>query len=264
VLTPLDAQLRPDAPKAAAYYARLLEDGCAALNVLGTTGEATSISLVQRMAFMEALAKAGLPLERIMVGTGAAALGDAITLTAHAYACGFAAALVLPPFYYKGVTRAGIVAFYERLADAVRPPNGSLLLYHFPALSGVPFDDELVAQLLAELPQPIGGLKDSANDLGFERSLRERFPQLAVYPSSEEHIAFARENRCAGIISGSVALWPRLGARAWNSGNAGDIARARNLRAQIASTELIASVRKRVAEQTGDPSWQRCLPPLRA
>src|SRR6201986_2885778 len=62
----------------------LLSNGCDGLNVLGTTGEATSFSLEQRRQLMTAYAECGLPLARCMVGTGAAAVGDAIALTRHA------------------------------------------------------------------------------------------------------------------------------------------------------------------------------------
>ena len=78
--------------------------------MLGTTGEATSFSLDERIAVMDAYKANGLPLDRLMVGTGAAAVSDAVALTRHAAELGFAGALVLPPFYYKGVPDDGLVA----------------------------------------------------------------------------------------------------------------------------------------------------------
>ncbi len=60
--------------------ATLLDQGCDGLNICGTTGEATSFTVAQRMAIMSAAASA-LPLSRLMVGTGAAALADAVALT---------------------------------------------------------------------------------------------------------------------------------------------------------------------------------------
>src|SRR5689334_174284 len=90
----------PDCARSVALAKHLLANGCDGLNVLGTTGEATSFSVAQRMAVMSAYQAAGLPMARLMVGTGAAALADAVALTRHAAALGFAGALVLPPFYY--------------------------------------------------------------------------------------------------------------------------------------------------------------------
>ena len=89
--------------------------------MLGTTGEATSFSLEQRKAVMSAYKAAGLPLDRLMVGTGAAATADAVALTRHAADLGFAGALILPPFYYKGVPDDGLAAYIDTIVR--RPPK---------------------------------------------------------------------------------------------------------------------------------------------
>src|SRR3954466_8103295 len=87
----------PDSARSTALARYLLDHGCDGLNVLGTTGEATSFSLAERQQVMNAYRAAGLPLDRLMVGTGAAALADAVALTRHAAELGFAGALLLPP-----------------------------------------------------------------------------------------------------------------------------------------------------------------------
>ncbi|HMD01609.1 MAG TPA: dihydrodipicolinate synthase family protein, partial [Candidatus Baltobacteraceae bacterium] len=143
-LTPLTAALEPDAGALVRHCARLLENGCDGINLLGTTGEATSLSTRQRLAAMEAVAAAELPLERFMVGTGASALDDAILLTAKAEQLAFGGTLVIPPFYYKGVSEDGVFRFYETLIERVRAPALRLYLYHFPQLSGVPITEGLV------------------------------------------------------------------------------------------------------------------------
>src|SRR6201995_4227614 len=99
VATPINEDGSPDTGRATKLARFLLSNGCDGLNVLGTTGEATSFSLEQRKKVMNDYAASGLPLDRMMVGTGAAATADAIALTQHAAALGFGGALVLPPFY---------------------------------------------------------------------------------------------------------------------------------------------------------------------
>src|SRR5215469_329228 len=84
IATAVDAKGEPDCGRSTALARFLLANGCDGLNVLGTTGEATSFSLEQRRRVMTAYAEAGVPLDRMMVGTGAAALADAIALTRHA------------------------------------------------------------------------------------------------------------------------------------------------------------------------------------
>src|SRR5947207_2437015 len=118
IATAVDDKGAPDCARSTALARYLLANGCDGLNVLGTTGEATSFSLDQRMSVMSAYRDAGLPLDRLMVGTGAAALADAITLTQHAAGLGFGGALLLPPFYYKGVPDDGLVAYIEAIVSA--------------------------------------------------------------------------------------------------------------------------------------------------
>ena len=108
VATPIDAGGAPDLKRATDLARHLLDNGCDGLNVLGSTGEATSFSVDERKAVMTAYKNNGLPLDRLMVGTGAASVSDAIALTRHAAELGFGGALVLPPFYYKGVTDDGL------------------------------------------------------------------------------------------------------------------------------------------------------------
>ena len=118
VATAVDETGAPDAARSTKLARFLLDTGCDGLNVLGTTGEATSFSLEQRKAVMSAYKAAGLPLDRLMVGTGAAATADAVALTRHAAELGFAGALILPPFYYKGVPDDGLAAYIDTIVKA--------------------------------------------------------------------------------------------------------------------------------------------------
>src|SRR5213083_1982085 len=137
IATAVDEQGAPDCARSTALARYLLDNGCDGLNVLGTTGEATSFSLEQRKRVMTAYRDAGLPLDRLMVGTGAAAIADAVALTRHASDLGFAGALVLPPFYYKGVPDDGLAAYVETIVRASTGKPIPIYLYHFPQQSGL-------------------------------------------------------------------------------------------------------------------------------
>ena len=119
VATAIDAAGDPDTARSTALGRFLLAHGCDGLNVLGTTGEATSFSLEQRLRLMTAYGDAGLPMHRLLVGTGAAALADAAALTRHAADLGFAGALLLPPFYYRDVPDEGLLRVVDAIAAAV-------------------------------------------------------------------------------------------------------------------------------------------------
>src|SRR5215510_12815119 len=133
IATPIDHDGAPDLKRAVKLARYLLDNGCDGLNVLGTTGEATSFSLAERKAVMDTYKANGLPLDRLMVGTGAAAVSDAVALTRHAAELGFAGALVLPPFYYKGVPDEGLHAYVAAIVAATSDHPIPLYLYYFPA-----------------------------------------------------------------------------------------------------------------------------------
>ena len=84
IATAVSEDGRPDQTRCLKLARFLLDNGCDGLNVLGTTGEATSFSVAERQGLMSAYRDAGLPMDRLMVGTGAAAVSDAVALTKHA------------------------------------------------------------------------------------------------------------------------------------------------------------------------------------
>src|SRR3954447_3890693 len=166
IATPIQENGAPDIDRATKLARFLLDNGCDGLNVLGTTGEATSFSAAERMGVMNAYKEKGLPLDRLMVGTGAAAVSDAVALTKHAAGLGFGGALVLPPFYYKGVPDDGLAAYVDALVRATRIP---IYLYNYPAMSGIQWNVELLERLLKTYSSRIVGLKDFSGDMAYAR-----------------------------------------------------------------------------------------------
>src|ERR1700691_3239444 len=213
----VDDKGEPDCARSTALAGYLLANGCDGLNVLGTTGEATSFSLEQRKRVMSAYAASGLPLDRMMVGTGAAAPADAVALTRHAAELGFAGALVLPPFYYKGVHDDGLVAYIEAILTATTARPIPLYLYHFPAQSGLHWHVALIRRLLDAFGERIVGLKDSSGDMDFARAAASVAARFKVFPSTEAALPEARFGPFAGCISATANLNADLCARAYRS-----------------------------------------------
>ena len=71
------------------------------------------------MELLEALVQGGVPPETLMPGTGCCALTDSVRLTAHAVKLGCGGALMLPPFYYKGVSRRGALPRFAEVIERV-------------------------------------------------------------------------------------------------------------------------------------------------
>jgi 4-hydroxy-tetrahydrodipicolinate synthase len=264
VATAVDGNGEPDSARSAGLARFLLANGCDGLNVLGTTGEATSFSLEQRKRVMSAYAASGLPIDRMMVGTGAAALADAITLTRHAAELGFGGALVLPPFYYKGVHDDGLVAYIEAIVTATAAQPIPLYLYHYPAQSGLHWHVALIRRLLGSFGERIVGLKDSSGDMDFARAAAGVDPKFKVFPSTEAALPQARFGPFAGCISATANLNPDLCARAYRSGDAAALAEAVTIRKLFDGKPLVPGVKALLAHIHGDPQWARVAPPLSA
>ncbi|HEY1562433.1 MAG TPA: dihydrodipicolinate synthase family protein [Caulobacteraceae bacterium] len=263
IATPFLETGEPDLERLVARAGRLLRGGCDGLNLLGTTGEATSQSVKQRIAVMQAVGASTLPVEQMIVGTGAASLSDAALLTQEAARIGFSAALVLPPFYYKPVSDAGVLRFIEAVAEATAAAPIPLFLYHFPALSGVPYTPPLVALLARHLGARIAGLKDSSGDVAYARDIAAKHPSIAVYPSNEATLLSARAGGpFAGCISATANLNAADCALAYNRGDEPALARAVRLRGMFDGLPLVPGVKAMIAHLEGDSAHARTLPPL--
>jgi 4-hydroxy-tetrahydrodipicolinate synthase len=259
--TPITAPGEPDLPRFLALCRWLLANGCDGLNICGTTGEATSFTTAQRMAIMGAAA-AELPPARLMAGTGAASVGDAVPLTRHAAELGLAAALLLPPFYYKGVDEDGILAYFERIVEATAAKPVPLYLYNFPALSGVEYTPSLVRRLLEKFPERIRGLKDSSGNLAYAAEIAALSPELRVFPSNEAILLRARAGEFAGCISASANVNAPSCGRAYRDGDEAALERATRIRALLSRKPLIPSVKVGLALRFDDPAFEPVLPPL--
>lgn len=259
--TPITPNLEPDLSRFVPLCRRLLDSGCDGLNICGTTGEATSLTVAQRMLMMGAAARE-LPLERLMVGTGAAASGDAVALTLRAAELGFAAALIIPPFYYKQVSEDGIVRLFAMIAAATARQAIPLYLYNFPALSGVTYTPNLVSRLLGEFGDRIAGLKDSSGDLDYAKRIAALSPRLRVFPSNESVLLAARAGEFAGCISATANINSEFCARAFHAGDKGALAAATKIRTLLSTKPLIASVKAMLAHKLNEPAYEAVLPPL--
>ena len=264
VATAVDDKGEPDCARATALARFLLDNGCDGLNVLGTTGEATSFSLDQRKRVMTAYRDNGLPLDRLMVGTGAASVADAVALTRHAAELGFGGSLVLPPFYYKGVPDDGLVAYVEAIVQATAAKPIPIYLYHFPSQSGLPWRVELVKRLLDAFGTRIVGLKDSSGDMAYAREATTVAPGFKVFPSTEAVLLEARAGVFAGCISATANLNADLCARAWRNGDAQALDAAVTIRKLFDGKQLVPGVKALLAHIHGDPAWARVQPPLSA
>lgn len=267
VVTPFDADLRPDAARLA-RHCRWLVDNDVGLAVFGTNSEGNSLSVGEKIALLESLMAAGLPPSRMMPGTGACALPDTVELTRRAVALGCAGALMLPPFYYKGVSDDGLFASYSEVIQRVGDARLRIFLYHIPQVSQVAITLPLIERLLAEYPGTIAGVKDSSGDMANTRAMLERFAPrgFRVFAGSETFLLATLRGGGAGCISATANVNPAAIARlakAWQQPDAdAQQAALDGVRAAFQKFPMIPALKSAIAQFGGDDGWTTVRPPL--
>ncbi len=268
VLTPFRPDLSPDPARLLAHCRWLLGHGCAGLAPFGTTSEANSLSVDERERLLDALVEGGIPPERLVPGTGCCALPDTVRLTAHAVRRGCAGVLVLPPFYYKGVSDDGLFRSFAELVERVGDDRLRVYLYHIPPVAQVGLGPALVERLLAAYPRAIAGMKDSSGDLANTRAMLERFAARGfdVFVGSERFLLAGLRGGGVGCITATAnvnaAAVDRL-FREWRSPSAERLQDDVNaIRGAIERVPVIPALKAILAHHAGDPGWETLRPPL--
>ena len=266
VLTPMNADLSLDLDRMAAHSRWLLANGCNGLAVLGTTGEANSLGLQERMNVLEGLIARGIPASKMLPGTGTANLTDTAILTKHAESMGCRGALLLPPFYYKNPSDDGLLAYFNEAAQRVGG-SISLYLYNFPQQSAIPFGVDFISRLLKANPGKYRGIKDSSGNYENGLSYVENFAKVGfeVYAGDDTLLKPLLEKGSAGCITAASNVNCAVGAQVYAGWNTAAGATAHDVlaatRKAVISVPLISGLKALVARNTGDPRWLNIRPP---
>jgi malonyl-CoA/methylmalonyl-CoA synthetase len=247
---------------------RLIEDGCAALALFGTTGEAASVSIAERLELLEHLTTSGIDPARLIPGTGLTSLSESADLTRRVVDMGCAGAMILPPYYYKGVSDEGLYDYFARLIEQVGRDTLAVYLYHIPQVSGVGLSIELVARLKQAFPEQIVGIKDSGGDWANTRALFD-IEGLTVYPGSELPLFEALELGGPGCITATANVNTRAIKDVVDLHRAGKMEEARaafevvrKLRLIVQDYAPIPAQKRLLALRSGDHRWANVRPPL--
>jgi 4-hydroxy-tetrahydrodipicolinate synthase len=267
-LTPFHPDLAVDDRRFVDHCRWLLEEGANGLAVFGTTSEANSLSTAERVSLLEQLIENGISPGVLMPGTGCCALPDTVALTRHAVERGCFGVLMLPPFYYKGVSDDGIFASIAEVIQRVGDTRLRIYLYHIPPMAGVGFSMALIERLLKNYAGVVVGLKDSSGDWKNTHALLEAFPGFEVFPGSETHLLDALRIGGAGCISATanvnVAAIGRL-TREWRSSDADAIQQQISaVRAAVQKYPMVAASKAILSKLQDEPGWDVVRPPLRS
>ncbi len=267
VLTPFNADYSP-APDRYVRHCKWLLDQGVGLAVFGTNSEANSLSVAEKRQLLDTLLEAGVPPSRLMPGTGTCAITDTIELTRHAVKAGCGGVLMLPPFYYKGVSDEGLYRAYASVIDAVADERLRIYLYHIPPVSNVPISLDLIDRLLTRFPRTIAGVKDSSGDWNNTSAMLERFAARGfdVFAGSENFLLANLRGGGVGCITATGNVNPGPIVRLYQTWRQADAdaqqAALDATRAVFAKFPMIPAMKAAIAWKSGNPAWRHVRPPL--
>jgi 4-hydroxy-tetrahydrodipicolinate synthase len=191
-----------------------------------------------------------------------------VTLIKHAVGHGVGGVLMLPPFYYKGMTDQGVYDFISAVIDRVGSAALKMYLYHIPPQTMIPFGVELVGRLIKAYPDTVVGLKDSSGDWNNTKALLDAYAStgFGIFPGSEVFLLDGLRHGGVGCItaSGNVNVpGIRKVYENWKTPQADQLqADITLVRMTIQKYPMVPALKRIVAHFHNDPDWAAVRPPM--
>ena len=266
VLTPFTKDLKPDSRRLV-KLCRWLSSQNVALVLFGTTSEANSLSLEEKISLLNDLIDAEINPSLLMPGTGCCSLTETVQLTSHAVKLGCKGTLMLPPFFYKDINDDGLFRSYAETIERVGDSALKIYLYHIPPVSGVNISLDLIERLVIRYPNTIVGVKDSSGNWENTQSILERqLDDFRVFAGSEHFLLQTMRAGGAGCISATANINPNAIYnlyKEWKSNQADDLQKQLNqVRATLESYPMIPALKSVVSYYSNHPDWTIVRPPF--
>ena len=202
--TPFTPDGQVDLPAFRRVVRRVVDGGGDGLVVLGSTGEAATLTEADRDLLIRACLDEAGPLP-VIVGTGSNATAQAAAWTRRAQELGAHGALVVTPYYNKP-TPGGLVAHYQAVADAA--PELPLIVYNVPGRTGLNVTPATLARLW-ENPAVVA-VKESSGNLAQIAEIARTLPMGKVLLSGDDNLALPSiAVGASGLVSVIGNLAPR-------------------------------------------------------
>ena len=269
ILTPFNDDMSIAIDLYVEHARSLLQQGCAGITPFGTTGEALSVGIDERIAAIQALVDGGIEPGCLIPGTGLSNVADTARLSGACLEIGCNGVMTLPPFYFKDVSEHGLYDYFVALLEAIGE-KARIYLYHIPPVAVVGIPVSLASRLHKEFPERIVGIKDSSGDKGNTMDLLG-IDGLIVYPGSEMYLLEALDHGAAGCITATANINADHVARVIRCYDEGDSGQAHALHETVKDVRLaiqakgpIPAQKRLLAIATGDSRWANVRPPLQA
>ena len=267
-LTPLTSTYETNLPALVSHVEQLFESGSDGVAILGSTGEANSLTIEQRLDIISYCGRTLAP-ERLMMGTGSCALQDAIRLTQASIEAGVFSVLVIPPFYYKPQSDESVIRYYSELISSVDDSRLRIIFYNFPKLSGYNFSTEILQEFKERFGDIAAGIKDSSGNWENMLSITKNVPNFMVYSGTETLLLNILREGGAGCITASANLLApecQLVYQAWRNDQQNTAEQVQKeltvLRKALESYQFVSELKGLMALHTGSEHWQEMLPPF--
>ena len=213
-------------------YRRLIDwhvaEGTNAIVAVGTTGESPTVDQQEHGELIRVAVDAVRGRVPVIAGTGGNSTAEAIELTRHAKAVGADATLQVVPYYNKP-TQEGLYRHFRTIAETVDLP---MILYNVPGRTVADLATDTTMRL-SEVPG-IVGLKDATGDAARAADLLRRLPtNFALYSGNDDSALALMLLGGHGVISVTANVAPKLMSEMCRAALSGDLARARQLNAQL-------------------------------
>lgn len=269
ILTPFndDLSFAPDLYISHAKW--LLEEGTHFLSPFGTTGEALSMTVDERLGAVDQLVDGGIDPSVLMPGTGLCNLEDTVKLCRHAIERGCRAVMTLPPFFYKNASDDGLYAYFVRLIELVDSPALKICMYHIPPMAGIGFTPSLAKRLAEDYPDIFIAYKDSSGDFENTKAVIAAAPTVAVFPGSEHFLKVGLEQGGMGCISATCNVNPagiRYVYDVATGAKSDNLEQINNemvvFRKAVEKHGPIPAMKGMLAVKRGDSRWRNVRPPI--
>ena len=174
-----------------------LDNGTDAIVVCGTTGEAATMSYVERMRTIETTVRHVAGRVPVIAGTGANSTETAITLSKDAALAGVDGLLVVTPFYNKA-TQKGLYAHYKTIAESVKIP---CIIYNVPSRTGCNVEPETIVRLCTDIPNIVGVKEASGNISQIVKLMALADGRVDLYSGNDDQIVPLLSLGGKGVIS---------------------------------------------------------------
>ena len=241
LVTPLSDRDKLDQPGLERLLDHVIEGGVSALFILGTTGEAPSLSYRLRREMVDETIRHVAGRVPVLVGITDTAFVESVLLAKHAADAGADAAVLTTPYYFPA-GQTELEMYVRNLAAAIPLP---LLLYNMPQMTKVWFEIETLERL-ADI-ESVVGVKESSGDLDYFAKvceLKKLRTDWRVLIGPEDKLRDAIPLGCDGGVNGGANVMPKLFVEHYQALTAGDKAKIESTYATIQSFQRIYDIGK--------------------